>query len=216
MVGQMDLTWALALVSFLSGGAGAYLGGYLKKKGENLATHEDINRLVDQVSAVTKATKEIEAKISNEVWERQTRWEVQKGAILDTLRDLAGADGLLWRMVWAFKKYPTESATDAAKREEAQNEYMAAIHAFWRSKLSTSIVCGKRISDQLAVVDNVIGRIRNKTIERDFAGAWGLAEEAEAGKRKLGQIIREELRFEIKLDPSPQSSESSAKGADSS
>src|ERR1700693_4825413 len=99
MVGQIDFTWALALVSFLSGGAGAYLGGYLKKKGEYLATHEDINRLVDQVSAVTKATKEIEAKISNEVWERQTRWEVQKGAILDTLRDLASADGLLWKMV---------------------------------------------------------------------------------------------------------------------
>jgi hypothetical protein len=28
----MDFTWALALVPFLSAGAGAYFGGYLKKK----------------------------------------------------------------------------------------------------------------------------------------------------------------------------------------
>src|SRR5258708_5441631 len=124
MFNQVDFTWALALIPFLSAGGGAYFGSYLKKKGENLATHEDINRLVDQVSAVTKATKEIETKISNEVWERQTRWEVQKAAVLETLRDLASSDGLLWKMVWTFKKYPTESAPDTAKREEAQSEYM--------------------------------------------------------------------------------------------
>ena len=30
-------------------GAGGFLGSYLKTKGENLATHEDIDKLVDQV-----------------------------------------------------------------------------------------------------------------------------------------------------------------------
>ncbi|MGO9272316.1 MAG: hypothetical protein ACLQOO_19160 [Terriglobia bacterium] len=52
---------------------GAYLGSYLKKKGENLATHEDIDKLVKQVSAVTAATRQIEAKITraSRVYERQ-------------------------------------------------------------------------------------------------------------------------------------------------
>jgi hypothetical protein len=31
---------------------------------------------VDQVEAVTTATKQIEARISNEVWDRQKRWEM--------------------------------------------------------------------------------------------------------------------------------------------
>jgi hypothetical protein len=31
----------------LGAGAGAYLGSYLKKKGENLATHEDIDKLLE-------------------------------------------------------------------------------------------------------------------------------------------------------------------------
>src|SRR4029077_2751144 len=58
MVGRMDLTWALVLIPFVSAAVGAYFGGYLKKKGENLATHEDIDQLVAQVSAVTQSTKE--------------------------------------------------------------------------------------------------------------------------------------------------------------
>jgi hypothetical protein len=54
------------------GGAfiGSFLGSYMKKKGENVATHEDIEKLVDQMKAVTQATKEIESRISGEAWER--------------------------------------------------------------------------------------------------------------------------------------------------
>jgi predicted alpha/beta-fold hydrolase len=59
---------------------GSYLGAYFKKKGENLATHEDIDKLVEQVGAVTKTTKEIEAKISDEVWDRQRKRELIKTA----------------------------------------------------------------------------------------------------------------------------------------
>jgi hypothetical protein len=62
-------------LNFLISGGGAYFGAYLKKKGENLATHEDINKVLVQVRATTQATKEIEAKISSEVWDRQKLWE---------------------------------------------------------------------------------------------------------------------------------------------
>src|ERR1700688_645275 len=61
---------AIILAAFL----GSFLPGYMKKKGENLATHEDIKLLTDQVAAVTTTAKEIEAKISSEVWDRQKRW----------------------------------------------------------------------------------------------------------------------------------------------
>jgi hypothetical protein len=73
---------------------GAYLGSYLKKKGENLATHEDIDKLVKQVSAVTVATKQIEARINraSHVHERQLD-------ILQRLyRHLYDAQDLLKRM----------------------------------------------------------------------------------------------------------------------
>ena len=39
------------LATMLSSGVGAYVGAYLKRKGENPATHEDIDKLLDQVAA---------------------------------------------------------------------------------------------------------------------------------------------------------------------
>jgi hypothetical protein len=102
----MDLI-TLVLTTLASAFAGSYLAGYLKKKGENLATHEDIAKLVEQVSAVTKATKHIEARISNETWRRERRSDLQLRTIesFSTLtsdyiqRSIAAADympGMEW------------------------------------------------------------------------------------------------------------------------
>jgi hypothetical protein len=76
MTGPMDRASAaliLFLLPFMAAGAGAYLGAYLRKKGENLTTHEDIEKLNDQVRVVTTTTKKIEAKISGELWNREKR-----------------------------------------------------------------------------------------------------------------------------------------------
>jgi hypothetical protein len=61
------IVWGL---SILVGAFVGYLAGYMKKKGENLATKEDLDDLVKQVSAVTQATKAIEAKITDQMWNR--------------------------------------------------------------------------------------------------------------------------------------------------
>ena len=88
---------AMALVA-LAGFIGSYLGAYFKKKGENLATREDIDILVDQVRAVTTATKQIEAKISGDVWDRQKRWELKRDLLFDAARTIAPAQTALVRL----------------------------------------------------------------------------------------------------------------------
>jgi hypothetical protein len=47
-------------------GEASLIAGYLLKKGENLAMHQDIRKLVDQVRAVTKV-EGIQTKLSEEV-----------------------------------------------------------------------------------------------------------------------------------------------------
>jgi hypothetical protein len=89
---RMENFIVLALTTLVSAFIGSYLAAYLKKKGENLATHEDINKLVEQVGAVTKATKDIEAKISNEVWDRQKRWELRREVLFEATRRLSVLD----------------------------------------------------------------------------------------------------------------------------
>lgn len=63
------------------GVAGAYFGGYLRKKGENLATHEDIRKLTDQVAAVTTTTEQIKTEISDAAWNRQRTVSHDPGAM---------------------------------------------------------------------------------------------------------------------------------------
>jgi hypothetical protein len=91
VLGKISELGMVALVA----GLGAYYGDYLKEKGKNVATHEDIGKLTDQVKAVTQTTKEIEAKISNEVWDRQKRWELKREVLFEVSRKWAAADDAL-------------------------------------------------------------------------------------------------------------------------
>src|SRR5579863_4588638 len=86
---------AWGLTTLIAAFVGSFLAGYLKKKGENLATHEDINKLVTQVAAVTEATQSIEARISNEVWGRQRQWEMKRDALFEAVRAIGTMDDAL-------------------------------------------------------------------------------------------------------------------------
>lgn len=70
------------VVTAVIAGGGAYLGSYLKKKGENWATKEDVQELARQTRILTQAAKEIESKIADEYWNRQKRWELRRGSLL--------------------------------------------------------------------------------------------------------------------------------------
>jgi len=103
MIVDGDLTYAgISLVSLLSAGVGAYFGAYLKKKGENTATKEDFNDLKEQTRQLTHTTKEIEAKIDDQVWNRQRHWEMKKEIFIEAARTVAEADAALARTVTAY------------------------------------------------------------------------------------------------------------------
>jgi hypothetical protein len=68
---------------------GSYLGGYLKTKGENLATKEDFRDLREQTRELKQATKEIEAKIDDQVWNRQRHWEMKRDVLIEFARTLS-------------------------------------------------------------------------------------------------------------------------------
>jgi hypothetical protein len=61
-----------------------YFGRYLAKKAENLATHEDIQKLVDQV----RETERVKAEIADRMWDRQRRWDAKKDLYLEMYSSL--------------------------------------------------------------------------------------------------------------------------------
>jgi hypothetical protein len=89
--------WTATIQAYIAGALTILLGmfvgyffkGYLTKKGENLATHEDISKLIDQVKAVTEATKKIETEMSIGVWDKQKRWDMKREVLFEAARRLS-------------------------------------------------------------------------------------------------------------------------------
>lgn len=95
---QNVLGWVVAAVAVVVALFIGYFRGYLTQKGQNLVTHEDIEELVDQLRAVTTATKEIEARISNEVWDRQKRWELKRDLLIEMVKKTMALQVALQRL----------------------------------------------------------------------------------------------------------------------
>lgn len=68
-----NFIWFL-LIGAITCVVGSYIGSYAKKRGENLATKEDFDSLLRQVTATTLATEEVKAAVSHADWvERESK-----------------------------------------------------------------------------------------------------------------------------------------------
>jgi hypothetical protein len=149
MSGQMPTVlnadvWLLSVICALF--IGGFLKSYMSKKGENLATHEDIEKLVDQVRAVTTATKEIEAKISGEVWDRQKRWELRRDLLLDAVNKTGELDDAITnfhavcmteKMMQSLGKAPNNE-----NKVESGARFGKAANNFDRAVSLVRVICG--------------------------------------------------------------------------
>lgn len=107
------------------GWIGSFLGAYLKKKGENLATHEDVDKLVEQIKAISQATKIIESNISDKSWDRQRHWELKRDAVFAVMQALGKADETLYFVSVAIVE--GRKAEDPNKFREAKLEAWAKL-----------------------------------------------------------------------------------------
>ncbi len=141
----MDPLTALALAAV--GIVVGYFTGYAKKKGENLATHEDINKLVQQVSKVTEATKNIEAKISSDVWDRQKRWELKREVLYEATKRASQLNDSLQSLCITLeivRNDPIQDELDLLRRKkEALTRWNEAVRQFTETTLWVGIVCSQ-------------------------------------------------------------------------
>ena len=165
---QTALIVPLWILSFLLAlFVGAYLKGYMQKKGENLATHEDIEKLVDQVKAVTQATKEIETKISGELWNQQRRWELKREVLFEaTRRVMAVFEALktLDNMLQTEVEKPEhkEALSWRQGKIDANKKYFEAIAALGESSLLAALTCEKPVVDAISEYRRLLADVGKK------------------------------------------------------
>ena len=200
----MPADYLLILLTAVVAGAGAYFGSYLKKKGENLATHEDVDKLVNQVAVVTVTTREIEAKISNDVWERQRKWEVKRDALFEALKDIASMEDCLGTFIATFK-----GASQAApgqqtwenKKAEAVDLYNKHDASLARTLILATLVCTDEVRDKFLMLKQVILLMFNLAVigkPDEASKAWP---EFTAKLLELESAIRRELSMSVSVRP---------------
>lgn len=134
--------FGIPVLSFIAAGVGAYVGSYLKKRGENLATKDDFDDLKEQTRQLTQATKEIEARISDQLWNRQRRWELKRDTLLEATKRLTEVNDAIYGWV-AVMSYPqSRSKRDLDDELSAPvNRWIKAYDEYGTSVALAGIVC---------------------------------------------------------------------------
>jgi hypothetical protein len=188
------VAWSLAvLIGVLIG----YLTGYAKKKGENRAIHEDINKLVEQVRVVTTTTKEIEAKISGELWDRQKRWELKRDLLLDGIKATQTV------VDKAVKFYATSETVNQQPEQntpaqlgmvlEVSTALWDAMNDFERASLLIELVCGQELKKALSDFNLFVRDLVNVINHGDVAVASHMVRQFSTKRDSALTTIREEL-----------------------
>jgi hypothetical protein len=170
--------------SLIGGWIGSFLAAYLKKKGENLATHEDIGKLVEQMKAITEATKTIESEISDKSWDRQRLWELKRDSVFTVIQALGKADETLHFVSVAILAQRDLEAPDGlqAATLEAWGKFYTAIDDFDQKRALALIVCGKEMNDALIA-------LRTELRGLGFQLGEGTIESYEAYSTPLGPLF---------------------------
>ena len=210
---MLDNPLLTIILSLISAGGGAYLGSYLKKKGENLATHEDIDKLVDQVAAVTVATKTIESKISNDVWERQRKWDLKREALFELMKAITTLANALGKFDATFRALrdiaphePQNADLWAKRRSEAIASYNSANTEFENATMLAYLTCGSEISKVIDTMKLMNDESLRQLLKGDFTSYDKNLPKSFVALNELKREIRKELRIDDEIGLLPGAS----------
>lgn len=152
------------IVTIVGAFVGSWLAGYFRRKAENLATHEDIDKLVDQVRAVTQATKEVEASISDRAWNRQKHWELKREAVFSVMQALGHADDNLSALALAVEKKVQGKEVTQQTIQQASELFYHHIDDFDEKRALAMIVCGDDMNNTLLSLKNGLRLVAAKLL----------------------------------------------------
>jgi hypothetical protein len=141
-----------------------FIGSYSAKKGENLATKEDIAQL-------TKIAEGIRAEISDKYWDRQKQWEMRRDAVYDAWGALCELGIILIKLRTAFSLAIPDSEdlknSVLSFRYNAAAQFDACYVKYSHAKDLADMVVGKELPKHLAAYFQSVGIIANKIINGD-------------------------------------------------
>jgi hypothetical protein len=185
------LGWIAAFVcAFLLGNVfRPFFNSYAAKKGENLATKEDIAQL-------TKIAEGIRAEISDKVWDRQKQWEMRRDVVFEVLRSLGQYDNALLELCVAYSTSIEDVDSAMTSRLEKGGNWNRIGANLDGTGFLVVAICGdtlyKALSAYLKGTRAVANDILNGKPERYTASQGDRANQIKA----LRAAVRKELNME--------------------
>jgi hypothetical protein len=148
--------------SLVAASVGAYIGAFLRQRAKNAADHADLQKLVEQMQAVTAATENIRAAISDDVWDRQEQWKLRREAIIEVVRDISSVRHALVNVYGAFVSgaYVLPTSDDQQKKLA---EFYEHFSRFFCSKFVAEVVTGEELTRSLDEFQKCVGDIIKNT-----------------------------------------------------
>jgi hypothetical protein len=179
-------------VVIVGSGIGAFIGAYLKKKGENYATKEDITILVEQVAAVTTATKKIESSITHEYH----RWEIKKEVLFELLEKYGLLDDALNRLIASSAASilaPEEQRGSLSDPNQMAAAFTNAQREFIVVTMKVRVTCKSELTNHVVKTGSMISEAASLAANGKFQEAQRGFDEMRGGLRKLNDLVAEEL-----------------------
>lgn len=189
----------LAIVAFLLNaalvGAGIYLSSYLKKKAEHLATREQFKDLQRETAELTRTTKEIEAKISDDVWNRQRRWELKRDLLLEMAKKMSAAYDALTAVYATYKTIAKKTGEVLTEPTIARaiGKWALASTEFDTMVSQVALVCNPELTQALRDLRIHMGTTFQSTTTKDPEEHHKATSEYLAKKGAIDAMIRKEL-----------------------
>lgn len=99
----------LLTASVIAGGLGAYIGAFLRRKGENLATKADFESILAQLREQTREVEHVKNEIAQAGWIHQRRWDLKRQLyweLLETLEEIKQKGRWLYGALTTPYTYP--------------------------------------------------------------------------------------------------------------
>ena len=196
---QSLATWDAVIVWVLTtiGGsfAGSWFGAYFRKKGENFATKEDIGSLVAEVRAVTKATEEIKAEISDKVWNRQRQWEFKRDVLLEAVKRLGACHEAFTQLVIAFNAEGETPGLVRNRSERSRAFNDASTEFITSARLLVDLVSGRECRAAFAEFGLLLRELATETMTGNV-DAFKKSEDFGAKYLAACNTLRKELRVD--------------------
>ena len=159
-------------LNLIVSGFGAYCGTYLKQKRKGFATLEDITKVFDQVGAATKASKEIEEKITSELWGRQKCWELKREVATRRVGEIEELLNTLNSILQIELKEPKEGNLAWMEMKIANNKKWSKASAhFGETKLFVAVTCGRETKEAFDSYGNLANELAT-AINKRTASAY--------------------------------------------